>query len=153
VEMLYEPIDPIVFLPRILREPLTGRPAKNLYVPFGYRDSYFSPATQRRMAVNYGVPRVGPALDPMMDTPLSFYFGFVPLAPPVVANLPAPDGTALTGGHVQFEEDPVSKDGHYIVFQRPEVTHQFTCFAYSALASGGGRIEAASVTDLNDPCD
>ncbi|RMF13085.1 MAG: hypothetical protein D6761_11745, partial [Candidatus Dadabacteria bacterium] len=66
-----EAVDPIVFVPRLVQDPLPGVNRKHMYVPHGRNDVYFSDMTQRAMASAYGIPLAGEPIDPLIPANLS----------------------------------------------------------------------------------
>lgn len=156
-----EAVDPVVFVPRIVRDPLPGVPSKHLYVPYGYVDKYFTKWTQRAMALGYAIPVAYPSEDQEMLTQL-IAFGLIDVKTlcavtpglatcrmeleeyPISTNFVAGDGKKLTAIGVQFPEDPIQQNGHTIYAQRDEVIYQYECFLASLIRDGIPTVPAPS---------
>ena len=146
-------IDPMVFAPRIVRDPLPGVPAKHIYVPHGRNDLYFSHHNQRALAVAYGFPLgEGEDVESTMADNLNYFYDFSTLATPIEANFTAGDGSIVTAAQLEFFEDPIQENGHTIYVQRAEVQFQYGCFLESLRLNGVPTIAAAAGQDNLAAC-
>lgn len=140
LQTLWEPVDPIVYIPRISRDPLPGKTPVSAYVPVGRGDSYFSTSTFDEVALAYGHPQGGREVWPGMQASLGLdgRSGLVPY--PIAGNLMrgAP-ATAITSAVVQYEGDGVY-DPHAIFTQLDAVKVQYGCFAQTLQRTGRGVI-------------
>jgi hypothetical protein len=136
LQTLWEPVDPIVYVPRISRDPLPGKTPVSAYVPVGRGDSYFSTSTFDEVAVAYGHPQGGSQVWPGMQASLGLdgRSGLVPY--PIAGNLMrgAP-ATTITSAVVQYEGDGVY-DPHAIFTQLDAVKAQYGCFAQTLQRTG-----------------
>lgn len=131
-----EAVDPVVFIPRLVREPLPEVPAKHVYVPHGYEDKYFNRRTQRAMALGYGFPLAGDLIDTGMESQLALFRELDPVSYPVAGSLTAGDGREVTAMQAQFPEDDIQQNGHTVYAQRDEVIYQYGCFLESLRRDG-----------------
>jgi hypothetical protein len=136
LQTLWEPVDPIVYVPRISRDPLPGKRAVSTYVPVGRGDSYFSTGTFDEVALAYGHPQGGRAVWPGMQTSLGLdgRAGLVPY--PIAGNLMrGTPATTITSAVVQYEGDGVY-DPHAIFTQLDAVKVQYGCFVQTLQRTG-----------------
>lgn len=147
-ETALEPVDPIVSVPRIGRDPLPGHPARSLYVPAGKADSYFPEPVLDAMAVAYRHPRAGDMVWPEMDQALSLVGVATPVAYPVASNMRSRDGAPFTSAVVQY--DNPGGDGHAIYRRVDAVMHQYGCFHASFRETGIAVVTAPAA--LGAPC-
>ncbi len=152
-----EPADPIVYIPRIARQPLPGHPVRPVYEPVGIQDSYFSTETYDAIATAYGHRQAGTEVWPTMQTTLALegLDGILPF--PVENNVESDDGTPYTGVVLQFEpeflpSEDLEPDGHAIYSHRNDVKYQYSCFAESFLKTGTARVPPPN-SDPAAPCE
>ncbi len=139
-ETAWEPVDPMVYMPRLARRPLPGHPVRSIYEPVGLGDSYFPTETYDAMVLAYGHNQAGTEVWPTMQEALSLagLEGILPY--PVSDNRTSEDGTPYTGVVVQYEGDGVY-DPHALYSQLDEVKYQYGCFLKTAL-DGKARVLA-----------
>jgi len=130
VQLGFEPVDPIVFAPRIAIEPLAGHPSRSIYTPVGRDDPQFPSQIYDAMAVAYGTQQAGTVLWPGLQSALALRGRDGVLAYPVSANGRSLDGRAYTGVVVQYDGDDIL-DAHHIAAQLEAVKHQYGCFLRS----------------------
>ncbi len=149
LEYAWEPIDPIVYAPRLARRPLPGHPARSIYEPAAVGDSYFPSTIYDAMALAYGHQQAG---DPIWETmqPALALQGFDGMQPfPVSGNATSEDGRVYTGVFVQYEGDGLF-DPHDIYSQLDAVKHQYGCFLQTLRDDGVGVVVAPA--PLGTPC-
>ena len=114
LETAWEPVEPIVYMPRIARDPLPSHPSRPIYEPCAIGDSYFSTEVYDGASLAYGNREAGDQVWPTMQAALALegLDGIVPY--PVSQDLTADDGTTkYTGAIVQYNGDGVA-DPHAI---------------------------------------
>jgi hypothetical protein len=142
--LAWEPAEPFVYMARIARSPLDGRPVRHVYEPVGKDDSYFQTNVYDGAALAYGNQQAGTQMWPTMQTSLALDHLDGLLTYPVKAN---------EAGHtrvvVQYMGDGIV-DPHYIYRQLDTVKHQYGCFLESFLRDGVPTVPAPG--GLTDPC-
>jgi hypothetical protein len=136
-----EPIDPIVFMPRLGRNPLPGQPVRSVYEPHGLGDSYFPTDVQNACAMAYGHREAGSTIWPTMQPGLQLegLDGILPY--PVTSDVTSDSGTARTGVVVQYLGDGIY-DPHAIYSQLDAVKYQYGCFFQTFLQTGVATVPA-----------
>ncbi|HEY8038832.1 MAG TPA: hypothetical protein VIF15_03530, partial [Polyangiaceae bacterium] len=149
-QLALEPVDPIVYVPRLGHEPLPGHPVRPVYEPHGQGDSYFPTPVQDAMAMAYGNREAGTAVWPTMQDALKLE-GLDGLLPyPVSGDVTSSSGGArYTGVVVQYAGDGVY-DPHAIYSQLDAVKYQYGCFFQTFLATGTATVPAPADTTV--PC-
>jgi hypothetical protein len=150
VEAGWEAVDPMVSMPRVAKNPLPGSPARPIYEPVGTNDSYFPEVDYDAMSIAYGQKQTGTVLWQSMQDALTLegLGGVVPY--PVTQDLTSANGQAYTGVVVQYPDDPVTMDGHYIFAQLDQVKYQYGCFLSTMLKTGRATVPAPA--PLGTPC-
>jgi hypothetical protein len=149
VQLGLEPVDPIVFMPRLGRNPLPGAPVRSVYEPHGMGDSYFPTDVQDAVAMAYGHKQAGDQIWPTMQPALALE-GLDGMLPYDVTNdVTADDGTPRTGVVVQYMGDGVY-DPHAIYSQLDSVKYQYGCFFQTFLQTGKATVPAPA--DYSVPC-
>lgn len=144
-----EPVDPIVYMPRLGRNPLPGHPVRPVYGPHGQGDSYFPTVVQDAVAMAYGHKEAGTQVWPTMQQALGLE-GLQGLIPYPVSNDVASDSGAMrTGVVVQYQGDGVY-DPHAIYSQLDAVKYQYGCFFETFLQYGKATVPAPA--DYTVPC-
>lgn len=148
-ELALEPVDPIVYMPRVGHEPLPGHPSRPVYEPHGQGDSYFPTDVQDAVAMAYQNKQTGTQVWPTMQQALALegLSGMLPY--PVKNDLTSTTGTAYTGAVVQYVGDGVY-DPHAIYSQLDSVKYQYGCFFQSFLQTGTATVSAPA--DYSVPC-
>src|SRR5690606_42040982 len=59
LELAWEPAEPMVYMPRLSRRPLPGKPSQPVYEPGGKGDSHFPPQVYDAVALARGQPQAG----------------------------------------------------------------------------------------------
>ncbi len=139
--MAWEVAEPMVYMPRLAKDPLPGHPARPIYEPAGKGDSYFPTSIYDAAALSYGNQQAGDSIwDSMQDAlALDSLDGFIDY--PVSSNLESTMGESYTGVVVQYEGDGIY-DPHSIFAQLDAVKHQYGCFFESFIATGIATIPA-----------
>jgi hypothetical protein len=148
-ELGLEPIDPIVYMPRLGRNPLPGHPVRPVYEPHGKGDSYFTTDVQNACALSYGNKEAGEIIWPTMQTTLALegLDGILPY--PVTKDVKSASGAAYTGVVVEYDGDGVY-DPHAIAYQLDSVKYQYGCFLETFLANGTSTVPAPAAYGV--PC-
>jgi hypothetical protein len=150
LETAWEPVEPLVYMPRVARRPLPGHPVRPIYEPVGLGDSYFPTLVYDAVALAYGHQQTGTVVWPTMQDALALA-GLDGLQPyPVRDNLTSETGTAYTGVVVQYEGDGLY-DPHALYSQIPAVKHQYGCFLRSVRETGAATVYAPA--DADAPCE
>jgi hypothetical protein len=149
VQMALEPVDPIVFMPRLGLNPLPGHPVRPVYEPHGQGDSYFPMAVQNAVAMAYGHREAGQEIWPTMQQGLALEGLQGLLQYPVSNDVAAMSGNKRTGVVVQYLGDGVY-DPHAIYSQLDAVKYQYGCFFQTFLQSGVATVPAPA--DYSVPC-
>jgi hypothetical protein len=150
LETAWEPVEPMVYMPRLARRPLPGHPSRPVYDPVGKDDSYFPTQLYDAIALGYGHQQAGDEVWPSMQTALSLaeLDGIIPY--PVNDNLRSESGDSYTGVIVQYEGDGIY-DPHAIFVQLDTVKHQYGCFFETFVTRGSATLPAPA--PLGTPCD
>ncbi|MEM9804714.1 MAG: hypothetical protein AAF959_05495, partial [Cyanobacteria bacterium P01_D01_bin.56] len=140
----WEAVEPMVYMPRIARNPLPGHPVRSIYQPVGQGDSDFPEEVFNAVALASGVQQAGPSLWPEMQESLALS-GLDGIASyPVTDNLFSETGVPYTGVVVQYAGDGIA-DPHTIFSQRTDVKYQYGCFMRSLQLGVGMVLEPLPV--------
>ncbi len=123
-----ERADPLNYGPRLLLDPPAGSRPKHLLFTQGLLDVYAMPAQAAAVAAASGCAPMAPLAQ---DFPPFSLRGVAPLAPPITANVPGPDGQGYTAVMAQYPED-----GHFAVFDNPDAMRHYADFLDSLLHEG-----------------
>ena len=137
LQQAWEPVEPMVYMPRLARRPLDGHPVRDVYVPVAAGDSYFPTVVFDAMALAYGHGQAGEEQEgwDTMQAALALA-GIDGLADfPVRANVDSETGETYTGINVQHTPDGFS-DPHDIFMQLSVARHQWGCFFETWLRDG-----------------
>jgi hypothetical protein len=145
LQTVWESAEPLVYMSRVAHRPLPGLPARSVYEPVGYDDTYFQPDVYDAAALSFENQEVGTPLStwPSMQTALTLENLGSPVNYPVKAN------QTETRVVVQYMGDGIV-DPHYIFRQLDAVKHQYGCFLESYLRDGVPTVPAPG--GLTDPC-
>ena len=157
--LAWDAADPINFVGHHVRDPLSGRAAKHVFLSQGFFDHYFPPPGQNAFILASGLQLSGKpydeatfdriAEDNAYDSPrcgieapcsrstveVMDLLGLGIEDYPVSGNLTAGDGSRVTGVVVQAFEDGIL-DGHHVNFQRDVLKYQYGCFLRTFLDTG-----------------
>lgn len=112
VQPLMDPLDPLNFTPRFIREPVNGMHPKNIVQTMGLGDQSTPQAAQFAMVTSIGLPFVGEVFE--TSTP-SVLAGLAESAGQSVSdNISTPNGNA-TGGAIQFNYTG-SQNPHFVIY-------------------------------------
>ncbi len=127
LQTAWEPAEPLIYVPRLGRDPLPGQPVRHVYEPVGQGDEYFPEKLFDAIAMAYGHHQAGEQVWPGMQPALQAAGQGGVLQYPVQANRKSRDGRVSTGVVVQYPNDGIL-DGHHIFAQLDAVKHQYGCF-------------------------
>jgi predicted esterase len=134
VQLLVEETDPLNYAPFWAAQARTADAAP---VPVLLTSGRFDLQTDHRTAEALAAAGRLPQVDPAWNTPDGLVLrGLEPLPTPVRDNIPAFDGTTITGGLSQFADGD-----HFVVFREPDAASQVLGFLESA-ADGAPAIPA-----------
>ncbi len=144
-EQAWEPVDPMVYMPRLARQPLPDHPVRPIYEPVGKGDSYFPTTIYDAMALAYGNRQAGSEVWPTMQQALALdaRSGFDTF--PISDNRQS-GATKYTGVVVQYEGDGIY-DPHALYSQLDAVKRQYSCFLKTMKTTG-----TATVIAPDAPC-
>ncbi len=128
VQPLLEPIDPLIFTPRFIKEPPAGMTPKNIVQTIGIGDSDTPNSLQFAMISSIGLPPVGDLFK--VSDPMKIVGFDTPLKAPVSGNIATKSGT-VTGGSLQFEV--TGCDGHFAIYCNPNAKQAYINFFDSVL--------------------
>ena len=150
MQTAWEPVEPLVYMPRLARRPLPDHPVRPTYEPVGLGDSYFPTTVYDAVALAYGHEQTGTVVWPTMQDALALagLDGIVPY--PVRDNRTSETGVPYTGVVVQYEGDGLY-DPHALYSQIPAVKHQYGCFLRSMRETGTATVYGPAAADA--PCE
>lgn len=153
LEMAWEPAEPLVFMPRLARDPLPSHPVRSIYEAVGEGDSYFDVGVYDAAALAFAHPQHGDAVWPSMQTSLALGGLGGIRALPIRDNLRGGESmTPYTGAVIQYAGDGVY-DPHAIYTQLDAVKYQYGCFAQSFGCTGSATIPDPAGHAADDACE
>jgi hypothetical protein len=149
VQLAYEPAEPIVFAPRLARDPLPGHPVRSIYQPIGLDDPGFPNWIYDAMALASGSQQAGEILWTSLQSTLAEEdrAGIAPY--PVADNQLSAAGIPYTGVAVQYARDEFL-DSHHVFAQLDAVKFQYGCFLATLRDTGVAVVPAPA--PLGSPC-
>jgi hypothetical protein len=142
MQNVWDLIDPVTKANRLVAEPFDGVPAKDVLMPAGITDGYFSPRAETALAVNLKAPLVGGEVEPVLPAALRLA-GQQAVSYPVQANI-----GGKTAAVIEYAAENIK--GHYVLFNQEGARFQYTCFLASVGTANGTRISAPAAVDA--PC-
>jgi predicted esterase len=133
VQMFIEAADPANYARLLVREPVPGVGAKDIFQSEGFIDHYTPPPDIEALGVAIGASPVSPILQPVEGFTLR---GLQALDPPVTDNL-----GGRTAVFLQYNEVPDS-DGHFVVFDVPAAQKQHAEFLGTLAREGRATLVA-----------
>jgi len=149
LETGWEPAEPMVYMPRLARRPLSGSSVRPIYEPVGKGDSYFPSTLYNAIVLAYGHEEAGDIVWPEMQDSLEVVGLDGIVKYPVMDELTSETGKKYTGVVVQYEGDGIY-DPHAIFAQLDAVKYQYGCFFKSFLDTGTAVVPAPA--PLGTPC-
>jgi hypothetical protein len=149
LETAWEPVDPLVYAPRVAQRPLAGHPVRPVYEPVGKGDRYFAIDVYDAMAIAYGNEQAGEVVWPSMQEGLALAGRDGLVEYPVSNNVTPESGAPYTGVVVAYEGDGIA-DPHAIYRQLDAVKHQYGCFLETFARTGVAVVPAPAA--LGTPC-
>ena len=143
MQNVWDLVDPVTKANRLVAEPFEGVPAKDVLMPAGVTDGYFSPRAEAALAVNIKAPLVGDEVEPVLPAALRLA-GQQALSYPVQGNIVGGKTAAI----IQYAAE--NTKGHYVLFNQEGARFQYTCFLASVGTANGTRISAPAAVDA--PC-
>jgi len=127
MQTAWEPVETLVYMPRLSQNPLPDHPARHVYQPVGEGDTFYPTPVFDALALAFGHQQAGEEVWPEMQQALGLdgLSGF--LSYPVSGNRMSRDGRSYTGVVVQYEGDGIANP-HHIFVQLDAVKHQYGCF-------------------------
>lgn len=130
VQPLMDPVDPLNFTPRFIREPIAGMNSKNIAQTMGLGDLSTPQAAQFAMITSTGLPFVGEVFETSMPSVIA---GLDKSAGKSVSNnVTTPSGKA-TGGAIQFNYTG-TKNPHFVIYYMEAGKKSYIDFFKSVLA-------------------
>lgn len=150
VNTVLSPCDPMIYAPHTILRPFPGRNPKNVWMPCGLYDHYFSPMSQNAIITSLGLDMTGQILENSTKDWMEISGARV-LEFPVTGNIRTSTGKAVTGMSQHYREDGIM-DGHDINFQLEETKYQYGCFLHSIVNQGQAYICAPASASGAECC-
>ncbi len=153
LETAWEPAEPMVYMPRIARDPLPTHPVRPIYEPVGQGDSYFPTVVYDAVALAYGHQQAGAEVWPTMQPALTLGGLGGAIRYPVRNNrMSASVAAPYTGVVVQYMGDGVY-DPHALYTQLDAVKYQYSCFADTFVRTGTATVFDPAGRAPDAPCE
>lgn len=121
----FDSIDPVNFVPLLLRSPPPGVPSKHVLQTWGSNDTYSPQSTLNMFGRGTGLSVAMPVIQDL---------GTGTASRPVSLNRSAGDSQQRTGA--QFQYVPDGYDGHFVATRNPSAIADWTAFFTSLIATG-----------------
>lgn len=121
----FDSIDPVNFVPLLIKSPPEGVPSKHVLQTWGSNDTYSPQPTLNMFGRGAGLPVAEPVIQDLSTGTATR---------PVSANRTAGDGQQRTGA--QFQYVPDGYDGHFVATRHPDAIADWTAFFTSLIATG-----------------
>ncbi len=129
---LMDPIDPLNFSQRFIREPAPGIRPKNIAQTMGLNDRCTPMITQMTLAASIGLPIVGTKF---AETDATALMGLSePVSSPVSNNITNVNGDVVTGGFMEFHYLSSWRNPHFILYHMKPAYDAYLDFFRSVLA-------------------
>lgn len=128
VQPLLEPIDPLCFTHRFIKEPPVGMTPKNIVQTIGIGDTDTPNSVQFAMISSIGLPPVGNLYE--ISDPMKLVSFDKALDSPVSNNITTQSGT-VTGGSLQFQVEGCNP--HFAIYCNPNAKQSYIDFFDSVL--------------------
>lgn len=153
LETAWEPAEPMVYMPRIARDPLPMHPVRPIYEAVAQGDSYFPTVVYDAVALAYNHQQAGAEVWPTMQPALTLANLGGTIRYPVRNNRMSDAMAApYTGVVVQYAGDGVY-DPHAIYSQLDAVKYQYSCFASTFVRTGMATVLDPTGRAANAPCE
>jgi acetyl esterase/lipase len=149
LQAAWEPAEPLVYAPRLSRQPLPGHAPRDIYLPIGQDDGYFPEPIFDAMALACDVELTGPSLWPAFAERLDLG-GLTARPEPPVADNRETAGAAWTGVTNHWAPDGIV-DSHSVFAQEEGIKHQYGCFFRTRYDAGVATLVAPG--GESDPCE
>ena len=135
VQPLLDPIEPLNFTRRFIKEPPKGWSSKNIAQTIGVGDQSTPNAAQLSMVASIGLPTVG---QKYLDHDALALNGLAtPVSSPVTNNVTSADGSqTVTGGAMQFNYTG-SSNPHFVIYRMSAARNAYTDFFKSIIDNNG----------------
>ena len=131
VQPLMDPIDPLNFTPRFIKEPANGGAPKNIAQTVGLGDRSTPTVTQYAMIASTGLPFIGKVYEASNDA-IKLAGLDKSVGSSVIQNISTDNGTA-TGAAMQFDYTGTSNP-HFVIYNMASARNAYINFFKSAIS-------------------
>ena len=131
LQLYADPGDSVNYAPLLAAEPVADVAPKSVFISQGFVDLFTPVVSIAALGVAARATPVEPVLEPVQGFALA---GIDPVAPPVTGNL---NGETVV--FLQYQA-PVSRDGHFVVFDVPRAQTQHAVFLGSMARQGAATL-------------